>query len=83
MDRRRSQASLGFGIAARVPYKVQPHRGTAHWAAKLTDIDVDEICRSNEPQQMIADRFGVHQSRISRIKARKTCYTNDGGGEHG
>ena len=67
-----NRSSLAFGMTL-PPAKYRPpvHRGTAHHAAKLSELDVDEIRRSSEPQQVIADRFGVHQSRISRIRAWK------------
>ncbi len=40
-------------------------------ATKLTSADVTEIRRSPEKQQVLADRYGISQSQVSRIKARQ------------
>jgi hypothetical protein len=39
---------------------------------KLTPSAVAEIRASCEPQKVLAERYGVHQSHISRIKNRQT-----------
>jgi hypothetical protein len=46
-------------------------RGQRHPASKLTDTDVSEILSSAETQQVLAERFGVGQDQISRIKSGK------------
>lgn len=38
-------------------------------SAKLTEAQVLDIRRSNELQRVLADRFGVSQSQVSRIRA--------------
>lgn len=67
-----SRSSLGFGLKLpKSKYKVQPRHGEAHGCAKLTQAAVDAIIASDEPQAVLAARHGIHQSRVSRIKARK------------
>lgn len=39
-----------------------------HYAARLTQKDVDEIRASEETCMRLAERYGVHYSHISRIK---------------
>jgi hypothetical protein len=46
-------------------------RGTRNHVAKLTEEDVLKIRASDEKQQALADRYGVTQVCISRIKLRK------------
>jgi hypothetical protein len=36
---------------------------------KLTRVDVIAIRRSNEPQHVLAERYGIDQSQVSRVKA--------------
>lgn len=36
---------------------------------KLTPADVIEIRRSKEPQSVLAERYGIDQSQVSRVKA--------------
>ena len=43
--------------------------GTDHWNGRLTDDDVAIIRASTEKQSVLALRFGVHQSHISKIKS--------------
>jgi HNH endonuclease len=50
--------------------------GTRNGRAKLSAIDIREIRTSDETQQALADRFGVTQSNISKIKAR-TAWKDD------
>jgi hypothetical protein len=53
------------------------NRGERCGAAKLTENDVREVRRllaAGEIQRVIADRFGVHQMTISRIKRRKLWF---------
>jgi hypothetical protein len=65
--------SLAFGMTLS-PSKYRPpvHHGAAHPMAKLTAEQVLEILISDESQNVIAGRMGVHQSRISRIRAGKS-----------
>lgn len=47
----------------------KPH-GEAHWSARLTTADVQQIRSLRETgalQRDIADRFGIHPSTVSRI----------------
>jgi hypothetical protein len=53
-----------------VPYAHRP-RGTGHGRAKLTEADVRAILASDEVQQVLADRYGVAQTVISKIKRRE------------
>lgn len=67
-----SKSSLGFGLTLPpARYRVQPRHGEAHGCAKLTQAKVDAIIASDEPQAVLAARYDVDQSRISRIKTRK------------
>jgi hypothetical protein len=71
-------SALGLGFGLTIPpakYRVQPHHGTDHWAAKLTDADIRAIRVSQAPQKAEARRYGVDPSRISRIRARKAWAT--------
>jgi hypothetical protein len=45
------------------------HRGNG---TKLTKEEVKEIRDSDDPQSVLADRYGVSQGHISRIKAGLT-----------
>jgi len=45
-------------------------RGSDMPNAKLTDADVRAIRASSEPQQVLADRYGVSRPGISRIRSR-------------
>lgn len=47
------------------------HRGETRSDAKLTLLQVHEIAASSEKQWIIADRYGIRQSTVSRIKAGK------------
>lgn len=40
----------------------------AHWNTKIPEDAVPLIRASNEPQSVLAERYGVRQSQISRIK---------------
>lgn len=42
--------------------------GTDHWNGRLTNDDVAMICASTEKQSVLALRYSVNQSHISRIK---------------
>jgi len=42
--------------------------GERHWNSKLAEKDVAEIRASTEPQHVLAGRFGIHQSHISRLR---------------
>lgn len=48
----------------------RPIRGSAHTNAKLTDDDVRAIRASSEDQRTIAERFGVSQPMVSKIRRR-------------
>lgn len=41
--------------------------GLKHWNGRLSDEDVKQIRASNEPQTVLAQKYGVDQSHISRI----------------
>lgn len=43
-------------------------KGAGHWNARLTDEAVAHIRTSSEPQKTLANRYGVTQSHISRLK---------------
>ena len=43
--------------------------GLDHWNGRLSDADVAEIRGSNDRQSVLAERYGVCQSHISRIKS--------------
>lgn len=43
--------------------------GTDHWNGRLTNRQVAAIRRSGEKQAVLAERYGVTQSHISRIKS--------------
>jgi hypothetical protein len=45
--------------------------GAANPLAKLTPEAVREIRSSSELQRVLADRFGVHQSEISRVRNQR------------
>ena len=45
-------------------------KGAAHGQAKLTDSDVRAIRRDRRVQRIIADKYGVSQMVISKIKRR-------------
>jgi len=47
-------------------------RGSGHYAAKLTEHQVREIRAAKGSQQSIADRYGVYQTLVSKIKRRVT-----------
>lgn len=51
--------------AGRIP------RGNIHWNNKISDDDIKKIRASDDSQQVIAARFGICQSYVSRIKSRK------------
>ncbi len=51
-----------------------PVRG-AHHMAKLTEADVIEIRRSADMGVVLADRYGVTPTHITRIRQRKTWRT--------
>lgn len=42
--------------------------GLDHWNGRLTTEQVESIRSSTEAQSVLAKRYGVHQSHISRIK---------------
>jgi DNA invertase Pin-like site-specific DNA recombinase len=46
--------------------------GVSHGCAKLTEEQVFSIRASGETQYALADKYGVTQHTISRIKSRKT-----------
>lgn len=55
--------------------------GLSHWNGKLSDQDVLDIRSSQDPQSVLAKRYGVNQSHISYIKAgrqRRYLATIDG-----
>ncbi len=54
-------------------------KGEQQGLAKLTEKQVKEILESNEPQQVLADRFGVSRENISDIKCGKTWKHLEGG----
>jgi hypothetical protein len=50
-------------------------QGFSHGMAKLTSEQVEEIraaCRRGELQKVIAERFGIGQQHVSRIRLRQT-----------
>jgi hypothetical protein len=68
------------------PEKLNPPRGENHWSklypekvscgeknggSKLTTNEVNEIRNSLDKQRALADRYGVTQQEISRIKTNK------------
>ena len=46
--------------------------GLNHWNGRLTDDDIAMICASTETQSVLAAKYGVNQSHISRIKNKAT-----------
>jgi len=46
--------------------------GLNHWNGRLTDDDIAMICASTETQSVLAAKYGVNQSHISRIKNKLT-----------
>jgi hypothetical protein len=44
--------------------------GTNHWNGRLTKTDIAMICASTETQSVLALKYGVNQSHISRIKSK-------------
>jgi hypothetical protein len=52
--------------------KQRHYRGTRHWQAKLTYVQVQAILFSNAKQKYLANKYGVTQSNISAIKRGKT-----------
>jgi hypothetical protein len=42
--------------------------GLNHWNGRLTNDDIAMICASTETQSVLAAKYGVNQSHISRIK---------------
>jgi hypothetical protein len=46
--------------------------GMTHYLAKITDDDVRAIRASTEAQSVLASRYGIAQSAISRIQHRQT-----------
>jgi hypothetical protein len=66
-------ASIGFGLNVKPRYRPHPAPpGEAHFAAKLSDAAVRDIRASAETQFVLAARYNVHQSQISRVRARKS-----------
>lgn len=63
--------SLGFGLAVETPYKPKGMPGVSHPNAKLSDEAVHAIRHSQEPQTVLAGRFKVHQSQISRVRSNQ------------
>lgn len=53
--------------ADRIRHGTAP-KGEANGKAKLSSADVKEIRRSLEPRRVLADRFNVSQTHISRIR---------------
>lgn len=51
--------------------KGRQSKGEKHGRAKLTEKDVKEILKSDEPQQALADCYGVYQTDISKIRCGK------------
>lgn len=49
--------------------KKRSPRGLKHWNGRLSDSDVQAIRASKEPQSVLAKRYGVDQSHISRIRS--------------
>lgn len=43
--------------------------GLDHWNGRLSDADVAAIRASTERQSVLAKRYGVHQSHISKLKS--------------
>lgn len=46
--------------------------GTDHWNGRLSNEDIAMICASTETQPVLALRYSVNQSHISRIKNKLT-----------
>ncbi len=46
-------------------------RGSEHYAAKLTEKQVESILCSHEPQASLARKYGVHATSIYNIRKRK------------
>ena len=63
--------SLGFGMTVRTPYRPPVHHGVDHPNAKLTAEALRDIRLSQYPHAMLAQRYGVDESRVSRIKSGK------------
>ena len=51
--------------------RCNPPRGERSGTAKLTAAEVQFIRESDEAQRVLADRFKIDQSQVSRIKTRK------------
>jgi hypothetical protein len=52
--------------------------GERHWSSKLTDEQRNEIGKSDELTSVLAERYGVHRSRIQRIRAALRARAADG-----
>lgn len=66
----------GFRVLGRHPCR-NPLPGSKNGRAKLTDANIPEIIflrQQGWSQQNIADRFGVHQTNISRLLLGKTGF---------
>ena len=48
--------------------------GLDHWNGRLSEQDIADIRQSTERQSIIAKKYGVHQSHISRLKNLVTGY---------
>jgi hypothetical protein len=48
--------------------------GLDHWNGRLSEQDIADIRQSTERQSIIAKKYGVHQSHISRLKNLATGY---------
>jgi len=66
--------SLGEGIRLPTPKKkrYQCGSGEKHHNARMTNEVVLCIRRSTEPQKVLAERYGVNQSQISRVRSRNS-----------
>lgn len=53
----------------------EPHKGSKHGRAKLTEAQVLRIRNDNRSQRRIAKEYGVDPTLISQIKRRK-CWTH-------
>jgi hypothetical protein len=47
-------------------------RGTNNGRSKLTKAKVVAIRKANEPQRILADRYGISQTQISKIKLKQS-----------
>ena len=48
--------------------KRRHHYGLDHWNGRLSEADVVAIRASDAPQMVLAKKYGVHQSHISKLK---------------